>query len=81
MGKVDARTATNIPEIPSPPSSHGKNLVVMDHQKKEPPNSTVPKFAETTPDVTLTRGLLPQGGGGGGGGRPEPTKLFGLAVQ
>ena len=66
-GKLDGRTATNIPKIPSPASNHRKNWIFMDHQKKEPPNSTVPKFAEPTPAVALTRAVLAHAGGGGGG--------------
>jgi hypothetical protein len=45
--KLGGRTATNIPHIPSPTSNHRKNLIFMDHQKKEPPNPMVPKVAET----------------------------------
>ena len=37
-----------------------KNVLFMDHQKMEPPDS-----AGTTPTVTLTRVLLSQKGGGG----------------
>ena len=38
--------ATNVPKIRSPSSSHQKNVLFMDHQKMELPNSTVPKVAE-----------------------------------
>ena len=62
---MDGMAATNIPKKPYPAPNHSKNLIFMDHQKKEPPNSTVPKVAETTPPVALTRTLLSQGGGGG----------------
>ena len=62
---VGGRTATDIPKTPSPASNHRKNFIFMDHQKKGPPNSTVPKFAATTPAVGVTRVLLSQGGGGG----------------
>ena len=64
---MGGRAATNIPQKPSPTSNHQKNVTFMDHQKMEPPNSTVPKVAETTPTVALTRALLSQGGGGGVG--------------
>ena len=34
------------------------HLTFMDHQKKEPPNSTVPKRAETTRAVSLMQGVV-----------------------
>ena len=40
---MGGRAATNIPKIPPPTSNHRKSVIFMDHQKKEPPNSTVPK--------------------------------------
>ena len=58
MKKLYGRTASNIPEIPTPTSNHREILIFMDHQKKEPPSS-IPKGAETTPTVPLA------GGGGG----------------
>ena len=60
---VGDKTATNIPKIPSPVSNHRKNLIFMD-QKKELPNSMVPKVGETTPTFALTRALLSQRGMG-----------------
>ena len=60
--KMGGMAATNIPKIPSPASNHRKCVIFMDHQKMEPPNFTVPKVAETTPTVALTRVLLWQGG-------------------
>ena len=51
-----------MPSLKSPE----KNVIFMDHQKMEPPNSAVPKLAETPPTVALTRALSSQGGGGGG---------------
>ena len=42
-----------------------KNMIFMDHQKMEPPNSAVPNIAETIPGVALTR-VWPQQFGGGG---------------
>ena len=44
--------------------NHQKYLMVLDNQKMEPPNSIVPKVAETTPPVVLTPPRLSQGGGG-----------------
>ena len=44
--------------------NHQKYLMVLDNQKMEPPNSMVPKVAETTPPVVLTPPRLSQGGGG-----------------
>ena len=46
-------------------SNDRKNVIFMDHQKMAP-NFTVPRVAEATPTVALTRALLSQGGGGGG---------------
>ena len=43
--KVDGRAATNIPKRPPPAPKHGKYVIFMDHQKKEPSNSTAPKVA------------------------------------
>ena len=45
--KVGGRAATDIPKIPSPAPNNRKNLIFRDHQKMEPPNSTVPEVAET----------------------------------
>ena len=60
--KVGGWTKTSIPKIPFPAPNRNKNLIFMDHQKKEPPNSMVPKVAETTPTVALKGVLLSQGG-------------------
>ena len=38
-------------------------MIFVDRQKMEPPNPTVPKGAERTPRVALTRVLLSQRGG------------------
>ena len=35
------RTASSIPQTPSPAPNRRENVVFMDHQKMEPPNSTV----------------------------------------
>ena len=47
--KVGGRIATNVPKIPSPASNQGRNLIFMDHQKKEVPNSMAPKVVVTPP--------------------------------
>ena len=49
------------------PHNHNQNktLVLIDNQKKEPPNSMVPKISKKTPTAVLNRALFPQGGGGG----------------
>ena len=56
--KMGGRAATNIPKIPSPASNHRKRVIFTNHQKMEPPNPTVPKAAETTPTIALTKVLL-----------------------
>ena len=66
MLKKGGRTAVGIPRIPSPSPNHRKNFIFMGQQKKEPPNSMVPKGAETTPTVAPTRALLLQGATGFG---------------
>ena len=38
-----------------------ENLIFMDHQKKELPNSMMQKVVDATPTVALTRVLLSQG--------------------
>ena len=58
--KAVGTTATNIPGIPSRASNHRKNPMGMDRQQHEPPSSTVPTPAETTPTVALTRASLSQ---------------------
>ena len=45
---MNYRTATNIPKMPSPALNHSTDLIFMGHQKKDPPDSLVPKVAETT---------------------------------
>ena len=61
---MGGRAAANIPKMPSAASNHRKNVIFMDHfwWSMEPPNSAVPKVAETAPPVTLTRATLSQGG-------------------
>ena len=63
--RVDGRTATNTPKMPSPGSNHQEKSIFMDHQEKEPPNSIVSKFADTTRAVALLRALRSQKGGRG----------------
>ena len=41
-----------------------QNFIFTDNQNIEPPNSTVPNIAETTPRVVLKRALFSQGGVG-----------------
>ena len=45
---------------------HKKTFGLMDPHKTEPPNSMVPKAADTTPTIILTRALFSQVWGGGG---------------
>ena len=61
--KLGGKTAISIPKIPSPAPNHRSNLISMDQQKKELPNSLVLKVAETTPTVALTRAFLSPSGG------------------
>ena len=49
-----------------PQFTEKKKSIFMDHQKMEAPNSAIPKVAETTPTVALTRAILSQRAGGGG---------------
>ena len=46
-GATSGRTETSIPKIPSPAPNHRKKWIFLDNQKMEPPNSMVPKVAET----------------------------------
>ena len=62
--KWGGRTVISIPKIPSPASNNRKTLILKGQQKKELPNSTVPKVAETTLSVAPTRVLLSQEGRG-----------------
>ena len=55
-----------------------KNLLFTDHQKMGPPNSMVPKVAETAPRVLFRRGLFSQREGGL---RHWTVKCQGLAVN
>ena len=45
-----------IPLKPFPASNHRKNGI-MDHQKMEPPNSTVPKVAETKKPIKVLHAM------------------------
>ena len=61
-GAKSGRTAISIPEIPSPAPNHKENGIFADNQNMEPPNSTVPNAAETTPRVVLKTALFAQWG-------------------
>ena len=65
---MGGRTVISTPKMPSPAPNNRNNLIFKGHQKKEPPNCTAPKIAETTPTVAPTRVLLSQERGGWGGG-------------
>ena len=68
-GAKSGRTVISIPKIPSPAPNHRKNLILnLINQKREPPNSEVPKVADTTPCVVLTRAMSSQRERGGGRG-------------
>ena len=41
--------------------NHGKGLIFMDHQKKEPPNSMVPKVAETKQPIQVLHTVRTEG--------------------
>ena len=60
--EAGGRAAIGNPKVPDPAPDHQTHLVFTDKHKKQPPNSTVPKLVETTPNVVLTRALLSQGG-------------------
>ena len=56
------RTVISSPKIPSPAPNQGKKSIFANNRQPELPQSTVPKVAEATPRVVLTRALFLQGG-------------------
>ena len=55
---TSGRTIISIPNQPSPALNQRKNMIFMDRQKMEPPNSLVSKLAEATLRFVLTRALF-----------------------
>ena len=60
-GAKSGGTAISIPQTPSQAPNRSKNLIFMDNQKMELPNSMVP--LRTTPPVVLTSTLFSQRAG------------------
>ena len=65
--ELGGRTAISIHSIPSPAPKQ-KNKSFVDHQKKEPPNSTATKVAETKQPIKVlhpvrTGAIFGRGGG------------------
>ena len=55
--ELGGRAKISIPELPSPAPNRRKHLMFQGHQKKEPPNSMIPKKSGNNTNCCSDKGI------------------------